>query len=52
MGPVNVCPTIFGNIFLKIKKTVNIFLISKIFFSKNKNYCVRLGYTLANSYNN
>ena len=51
-GPVNVCsnPSIFGNIFLVIKKAVNIFSIFEKFFCKNKNYCVPLGNTLAKSY--
>ena len=30
---------IFGNIFSRIEKIVNTFLISKKFFSKNENYC-------------
>ena len=33
--------SIFENIFLEIKKIVNTFLISKKFFSKMINYCVR-----------
>ena len=42
--------SIFKNIFLKLKKTVNTFSIFKKFFSKNKNYCVLLEYTLTKSF--
>ena len=34
---------------IHIEKTVNIFSIFKIFFSKNKNYCVALGHMLPKS---
>ena len=42
--------SIFKNIFSEFEKIVNIFSISKKFFSKNENYCVPLGHTLAKSY--
>ena len=41
--------SIFGNIFSKIEKTVNSFLIFEKIFSKNENYCMPLGHTLTNS---
>ena len=41
--------SIFGNIFLKIEKVINTFSILKKKFSKNENYCVPLGHTLAKS---
>ena len=40
---------IFGNIFLEIEKTVNIFSIPKKIFSKIINYCVSLGHILIRS---
>ena len=40
--------SIFGNIFLEIEKAVNTFSILEKFFSKNENYYVSLGHTLAN----
>ena len=42
--------SIFGNIFLKIEKAVNTFSILEKIFSKNENYCVPLGHTLAKSF--
>ena len=42
--------SIFGNIFLEIEKAVNTFSILEKIFSKNENYCVPLGHTLAKSF--
>ena len=42
--------SIFENIYLKIKKIINIFLIFVNFFFKNVNYCVPLWHTLAKSF--
>ena len=41
--------SIFWNIFSEIEKTINTFSISNKNFSKNENYCVPLGHTLAKS---
>ena len=41
--------SIFRIIFLETEKVVNTFSIPKKFFSKNENYCVTLGHTLAKS---
>ena len=46
---VYIKPFIFENIFSEIKKTVNIFSISKKIFSKIINYCVSLGHILIKS---
>ena len=43
---VYIKPSIFGNIFLKIEKIVNIFSIPKKIFPKIINYCVSLGHIL------
>ena len=49
---VYIKPSIFGNIFSEIEKTINIFSIPKKIFPKIINYCVPFGHTLVKSLHN